>query len=74
MIKKTQFASEHIAEAICDCCGKNMLSKFHGLGDHMTIGGYQNGKHLEAVVCIPCMEEKFTFVKIHKVDNTIGYC
>lgn len=64
MIKKTDFQSEHITSATCDCCGKDMLDRLHNLGDHMKIGGHQKGQLLEAVVYIPCMEEKLKFVII----------
>lgn len=74
MIKKTEFHSEHITSATCDCCGKDMLDRLGFMGDHMTIGGHQNGQHLEAVVCIPCMEEKLSFINIQRKNNTIGYC
>lgn len=74
MIKKTDFQSEHITSATCDCCGKDMLDRMGFMGDHMTIGGHQNSKHLEAVVCIQCMEEKLNFINIQRKDNTIGYC
>ena len=74
MIKKTDFQSEHITSATCDCCGKDMLDRLGFMGDHMTIGGHQNGQHLEAVVCIPCMEEKLSFINIQRKNNTIGYC
>ena len=74
MIEKTPAQFERITKAICDCCGEDIKVNFGSLGDHMKIGGYQNGKILEAVVCIKCMEEKFTFVNIQKKENTIGYC
>ncbi len=38
MIKKTDFQSEHITSATCDCCGKDMLDRLHNLGDHIIIG------------------------------------
>lgn len=74
MIKKNEAQFEQITSATCDCCNQTIKVTWGNLEDHMKIGGYQNGKILEAVVCIKCMEEKFSFVKIQKRDNPIGYC
>lgn len=74
MIHKTEAQQEFITGATCDCCGQPIKANFGHLEDHMTIGGYHNGKLLEAVVCIKCMEEKLSFIKIARKDSTIGYC
>lgn len=75
MIKKNKISYDEILEATCDCCGKQLKLDLLGrVEDHMTIGGYQNGKILEAVVCVPCMTEKLTFITIAKRDSTIGNC
>ena len=76
MIKKTEATFERITGATCDCCGNDIpfMNKYNGLDDHLTIGGRHNGKILEAVVCIKCMEEKLSFINIQRRDNTIGYC
>lgn len=64
-----------VLEATCDCCGQPIKTSFVGeLEDHLTIGGHHKGKLLDAIVCIPCMEEKLSFINIQKKNNTIGYC
>lgn len=74
MIKKTDAQIEHITEAICDCCGQNIPVNFGHISDHLRIGGYSQGKLLDAIVCIKCMDEKLSFIKIQKKNNPIGYC
>lgn len=74
MIKKTEAQFEQIVSANCDCCGGKIDVNFGNLTDHLAIGGYRDGKLLEAVVCIKCMDEKFGFVNIQKRESTIGYC
>lgn len=75
MIKTNHIGFEKITEATCDCCGKEIkLNMIGNLEDHLTIGGNYKGQLLEAIVCIPCMEEKFSFVNIQKKFSTIGYC
>lgn len=74
MINKSNTQFEQIISATCDCCNQTIKVNFGSIEDHMKIGGYQDGKILEAIVCIQCMEEKFNFVNIQKVNNTIGYC
>ena len=72
-IKPVEF--EKIIEATCDCCGKPIKVDLIGrLEDHLIIGGNYRGKLLDAIVCIPCMEEKMSFINIQKKDSTIGYC
>lgn len=75
MIKKKENTFDEIISATCDCCGNEIKKNFlNQLEDHMIIGGRQDGKVLDAVVCIPCMEEKLSFIKIWKNNSTIGYC
>lgn len=74
MIEKTPAELEKITGAKCDCCGSNIPVVFGQLGDHLKIGGYHNGKLLEAIVCIKCMKDKMAFIKIQEKDCTIGYC
>ncbi len=76
MIHRTNFKHVEITSADCDCCGRPIKKTGwqDSLEDHLIIGGYENGKLLEAIVCIPCMKEKFGFVKIQRKDNTIGWC
>lgn len=74
MIKKTETQFEHVQSAECDCCGKSIQVNYGRISDHLSIGGYQDGKLLEAIVCIPCVEEKLQFINIQKKNNTIGYC
>lgn len=78
MIKIKPAERERIMEARCDICGHDIPNRgscFEDmLEDHMIIGGYQDGKTLEAIVCIKCMEEKLSFIKIQRRDNTIGFC
>lgn len=74
MIKTQSSQSEKILEATCDCCGNQIPVQFGNLTDHLRIGGYHDGKLLDAIVCIKCMEEKLSFIKIQKKENTIGYC
>lgn len=74
MISRTSPQPEIITKVTCDCCGNDITFQFRNIGDHMSIGGYQDGKILEAIVCIKCMEEKFKFVNIQRYDNTIGHC
>lgn len=74
MIKKTEAQFEQIVSANCDCCGGKIDVNFGDLGDHVSIGGHKNGKLLEAIVCIKCLDEKLNFIKISEKVNTIGYC
>lgn len=75
MIKKKPIEFNRIIEVTCDCCGKEMpLDLLGNLPDHVMIGGKKDGMGLDAIVCIPCMEEKMGFINIQKVDNKIGYC
>lgn len=74
MIQKTNTQFENIVSANCDCCGEPIKVQFGRIDDHMSIGGYKDGKILEAIVCIKCMEEKFSDVKIQQKTNTLGYC
>ncbi len=74
MIKKSENQFEQIQSAECDCCGKGIEVNLGNLTDHLRIGGYQDGKLLDAIVCIPCVEEKLQFINIQKNNNTIGYC
>lgn len=75
MIKKNETQFERIIEAKCDSCGNNIKVDMVGrLEDHLLIGGYKNGKILEAIVCIPCVKEKMSFINIQERNNTVGYC
>lgn len=74
MIKKNDAQIEQIIEATCDCCGQNIPIKFGQISDHLRIGGYSEGKLLDAIVCINCMNEKLSFINIQKKNNTLGYC
>lgn len=75
MLEKTPAQTEHIKKATCDCCGGPIKVDFLGhIEDHVAIGGYRDGKLLEAEVCIKCMDEKLGFINIRKKENTIGYC
>jgi len=74
MIEKTPAQFEQVKGATCDCCGEKIKANWGNLEDHLLIGGYHNGKILEAIVCIKCMEEKLSFINIQKKENTIGYC
>ena len=56
MIEKTPAQFEQITKVTCDCCGEDIKVNFGSIEDHMKIGGYQNDKILEVVVCIKCME------------------
>ncbi len=63
-----------ITEAICDCCKNKIKINLIGkLEDHLIISGYSKGKLLDAIICIPCMEEKLNFINIQKRNNTTGY-
>ncbi len=74
-IKFIPMEFDRIVEATCDCCGKPIKVDLIGrLEDHLTIGGNCKGKLLDAIVCIPCMEEKLTFINIQKKVSTIGHC
>jgi len=75
MIKIKPVEFEKIIEATCDCCNKPIKVDLVGrLEDHLIIGGHYRGKLLDAIVCIPCMEEKLSFINIQKKDSTVGYC
>jgi hypothetical protein len=74
MIKKTEEQFPKVTEANCDCCGESIKVEFGRIYEHMTIGGYQGGNNLEAIVCIKCMEDKLGFINIQKKRNTIGDC
>ncbi|MEK6829040.1 MAG: hypothetical protein AABY15_02855 [Nanoarchaeota archaeon] len=75
MIEKTEAQFEHIKKATCDSCGENIpLNVVGQLPDHVKIGGHHEGKLLEAIVCIKCMEDKLSFIKIQSRENIIGYC
>jgi hypothetical protein len=74
MITKRPAQFEEIEKATCDCCGREIKVAFGHLDDHLAIGGYEDGKLLEAIVCIPCVKEKLQFINIQKKDSTIGYC
>jgi len=74
-IKSKPIEFDKIIEATCDCCGNHIKVDLAGrLEDHLIIGGHYRGKLLDAIVCIPCMEEKMGFINIQKKANTIGYC
>lgn len=74
MITRIPAHPEVIKSATCDCCGRDIKNNFGHLEDHMEIGGYQDGKLLEAIVCIPCVTEKLQFINIQRKENTIGHC
>jgi len=74
MIKTKQPQLEQMIEATCDSCGNQIPIQFGNLADHLRIGGHHNGKLLDGIVCIKCMEEKLGFIKIQRNTNTIGYC
>lgn len=74
MIEKTEAQFETILGAKCDCCGEPIKVSFGRIDDHMMIGGYSEGKLLEAIVCIPCVKKKMDFINIKYKENTIGYC
>lgn len=74
-IVKKESIFPKIESATCDCCKKEIkLNMFGELPDHAMIGGYKNGLLLEAIICIDCLEEKFSFVDIKEYNSTIGYC
>lgn len=74
MIKKQPFYGERTLSAYCDCCEVDIMDKYGRLEDHVKIEGYRDGKLLEAVVCIKCVDEKLGFIKIQQYRNTIGDC
>jgi len=74
MIEKREAQLETIIGAKCDCCNEPIKVTFGRLDEHMSIGGYADGKILEAIVCIPCMKTKLSFINIAYKENTIGYC
>lgn len=74
MIHKTPTQFEQITSAECDSCGEKIPVNFGELTAHVKIGGHHEGKLLDAIVCIKCMNEKMGFINIQKKDSTIGYC
>lgn len=74
MIKKQSYQDDKIIEAKCDCCDEKISIKYGYIDDHLELSGYKNGKLIEAIVCIKCMESKLKFINIQFKDNTIGYC
>lgn len=75
-VTKTEQQFEQVVRAECDNCGCDIKVQFGHMEDHMKIGGYHDGKLLEAVVCVPCMImiEDMTNLKIKRRGSTIGHC
>lgn len=75
MIEYSAETFRRVIKATCDCCGEEIKKNMIGqLEDHLVIGGHEKGKLLDAVVCLPCVEEKMSFINIQRINCTIGYC
>ncbi len=74
-LRKTDTEFAKITGATCDCCDKELSKDFLGrIENHMMIKGYIGSRVKEALICIPCIEDKFKDIKFSDKPNTIGYC